>query len=248
VAGLHLDNFSGSAHEVPLDAAYLAELNRIVPLPSSMTLEQLQPQLLVAGLDVDAVLAAIAAVLTPDDLAVLARIAAQPIPLQYVLSFDGTAGVETTTGAEVHVRATESVGARPVLADAAALQTVLSHYPNVPEAVAAGEALTRLSSAPAVTLFEYHYEQTPASIADIGDEVGSLRSQIRLAELYVPVGLLGAAALSLIIGALVYLRRRGPTIDLRTASPTAQPVPARQTASSGPPRQRSDQQGEARHA
>ena len=32
-AGLHLHNFTGSATEVPLDDAYLAELNKSVPLP-----------------------------------------------------------------------------------------------------------------------------------------------------------------------------------------------------------------------
>ena len=215
VAGRDLPNGAGAAHEAPLGAAYLAELDQIVPLPSSMTLEQLQPQLLAAGLDVEAVLAAITPVITPDDLATLARLAARPIPLQYVLSFEGTAGVETTTGAEVDVSATESVGVRPVLTDVAALHTILSHYPEVPEAVAAGDALAQLSSAPAVALFEYHYQQTPGSIADIADEVTSMRNQIRLAELYVPIGLLGAAALSLVVGALVYRRRRGRAIDLR---------------------------------
>ncbi len=49
VAGLRLHNFTGSAHEVPLDDAYLAELNKQVPLPASMTLDQLKPQLLAAG-------------------------------------------------------------------------------------------------------------------------------------------------------------------------------------------------------
>ena len=104
-AGLHLHNFTGSATEVPLDDAYLAELNKVVPLPESMTLDQLKPQLKAAGLDVDAVLAAVAPVITPEDLATLAQIAAKPIPLQYVLSFEGTAAVETTTGAEVDVGA-----------------------------------------------------------------------------------------------------------------------------------------------
>ena len=64
-AGLRLHNFSGSASEVPLDDAYLAELNKIVPLPKSMTLDQLKPQLKAAGLDVDAVLLAVAPVITP---------------------------------------------------------------------------------------------------------------------------------------------------------------------------------------
>ena len=202
-----------------------------------MTLDQLKPQLKALGLDVDAALAAVAPVITPEDLATLAQIAAKPIPLQYVLSFEGTAAVETTTGAEVDVGAIEWVGAKPVLADVAALQAIIAHYPDVPEAVAAGDALAALSSAPATKLFEYQYQQTPASVADIAAEVKAMRNQIRLAEMYVPFGLLGAAGLSVAVGAFVFWRRRGgERIDVRTAVPAYEPVPEREPVSSGVPR------------
>ena len=236
-AGLHLHNFTGSATEVPLDDAYLAELNKVVALPESMTLDQLKPQLKAVGLDVDAVLAAVAPVITADDLATLVQIAAKPIPLQYVLSFNGTAAVETTTGAEVDVGAVEWVGAKPVLADVAALQALIANYRDVPAAVAAGDALAALSSAPATKLFEYEYQQTPASVADIAAEVKTMRNQIRLAEIYVPFGLMGAAALSMAVGALVFWRRhsRGAS-DVHSAVPAHEPVPEREPVSSGVPR------------
>jgi len=235
-AGLHLDNFVGSASEVPLDHAYLAELRKSVALPRPMTLDQLKPRLKALGLDVDATLAAIAPVVTPQDLATLSQIAARPIPLQYVLSFDGTAAVETTTGAEVDVGASEWVGVKPVFADIAALQGIIAHYPNVSEAVAAGEALAAVGSAPATKLFEYHYQQTRASVADVAGEVRSMRSQIRLAEMYVPFGLLGAAGLSVAVGAFVYCRRRDPRIDAPPALQTVTPAPERELVSSGSPR------------
>lgn len=235
-AGLHLRNFAGSAREVPLDAAYLAELDKSVTLPTSMTLDQLAPRLKALGLDVDATLAAIAPVITPEDLATLSRVAAKPIPLQYVLSFEGTAAIETTTGAEVDVGAHEWVGVKPVLTDVAALRTVIAHYPDVPEAAAAGDALAALSAAPATKLFEYRYQQTRASVADIAGEVASMRNQIRLAEWYVPLALLGAAALSLAVGAFVYSRRRGPATGVPTTSPVVSPAPERAPVSSGSPR------------
>ena len=193
-------------------------------LPVSMTLDELKPQLKALGLDIDAVLAAVAPVITPHDLATLSQIAAKPIPLQYVLSFDGTAAVETTTGAEVDVRAVEWVGAKPVLADVATLRAIIAHYPDVPEAVAAGDALAALSSAPATKLFEYRYQQTPASVVDIAGEVKALRNEIRLAENYVPSALLGAAALSLAVGAFVYWRGRGRAIEVRTSAPALEPA------------------------
>jgi hypothetical protein len=216
-AGLHLRNFTGSRNEAPIAQAYLTELNKSVSLPRSMTLDQLKPQLEAAGLDVDAVLAAVTPMITADDLATLARLLAKPIALRYVLSFDGTAGVEATTGAEADVVATESIGVKPVLADAATLQAIIAHYPDVPEAVAAGHALAAIRSAPAMKIFEYHYEQTPASVADIAGDITSMRNQIRVVERYVPLGLLGTAGVSLLVGAFVSWRRRGPAIDVRTA-------------------------------
>jgi hypothetical protein len=221
---------------VPLDTAYLAELNKSVTLPKSINLDQLKPRLKALGLDVDATLAAIAPVITPNDLATLSRVAAKPIPLQYVLSFEGTAAIETTTGAEVDVGASESVGAKPALTDVAALRTVIAHYPDIPEAVAADKALAALSSAPATKLFEYRYQQTRASVAEIADEVKSMRNQIRLAERYVPFALLGAAALSLAVGAVVYWRCRKHVIDALTAPQVVVAPSQRELASSEGPR------------
>jgi hypothetical protein len=235
-AGLRLHNFIGSATEVPLDDAYLAEIDKVVALPESMTLDQLKPRLAVAGLDVDAVLAALAPVITPDDLATFVQIAAQPIPLRYVLSFEGRAAIETTTGAEVDVGAVEWVGAKPVLADVATLQALVAHYPNVPEAVTADHALAALSSAPATKLFEYRYRQTRASVADIAAEVKALRNQIRLVETFVPFGLWGAAGLSVVVGALVYRHRLRPANDVHAAVPALEPAPERAPVSSGAPR------------
>ena len=235
-AGLHLRNFTATVTEAPLDPMYLAQLNKLVPLPSSMTLDQLKPQLKAAGFDVDAVLAAVSPVITPADLATLAQLAAQPIPLQYVLSFNGKAAVEPTTGSEVDVSAVETVGAKPVLKDVATLQGVIGHYPNVPAAVAAGQALTALSSAPATKLFSYQYKQTPASLQAIASKVKSLRNQAQLAEWYIPFGLLALALLSLLAGGGMYFFRRSPRPPAsppRQELPTVEPTPDRKHAVAG---------------
>ena len=216
--GLSLNGFSASVVEAPLSEAYLAELNRIVPLPESMTLEQLDPQLRAAGIDVAGVLSALAPVITPDDLAILASATGEPVPLRYVLSFEGQAAVEPTTGAEVHVGASESVGARPELATLPVLTEVLSRYPEVPEAAAAIDGLEQLAAAPAITLFEYRYDQTPASVADVADEVRSMRTEVRLAEVWLPAGLVLLAAGVLAATLVVYLLRR------RTTAPPQQPA------------------------
>ena len=132
-------------------------------------------------------------VLTPEDAATLSSFAAEPIPIEYVLSFDGQAAVEPVTGAEVRVSVSESVGASPVLTSLPALQDVLSHYPGVPEAVTASAALDDLAAAPASPLFEYSYEQTPPSVADVADTVTDMRRQVLLAKVWLPLALAAGA-------------------------------------------------------
>jgi hypothetical protein len=218
VEGLQLSNFTASVEEAPLSDAYLAELNKAVPLPASLTLDEIKPQLLAAGIDVDAVVAALTPVLTADDAATLTAFAADPIPLDYVLSFDGRAAVEPVTGAEVVVAVSETVGARPQLTSLPALQEVLGHYPDIPEAAAASDALDDLAAGPATPLFEYSYEQTPASVADVADQARSMRLQVLLAKVWLPVALAAGAVLSLVVGALVFLRRRASYEPRRSAA------------------------------
>ena len=212
--GLDLSNFTTENDEIPLSEAYLAELNESVPLPESLTLDQLTPQLLAAGIDVDALLVALTPVLTPEDAATLGTFAAEPIALEYVLSFDGQVAVEPVTGAEIRVSVSESLGARPVLTSLPTLQQVLGNYPNVPEAVATGAALDDLANAPAIPAIEYSYEQTPASVADVADTATDMRRQVLLAKVWLPLALVAGAVLSLVVGAIVFLRRRPRPIDM----------------------------------
>jgi hypothetical protein len=85
-------------------------------------------------------------------------------------------------------------------------------------------------------MFEYRYQQTRASVADIAGEVASMRNQIRLADRYVPLALSGAAALSLAVGAFVYRGRRDPGLGVPITPPTVSPPPERESVSSGSPR------------
>lgn len=211
--GLRLSNFVTKVDEAPLSKAYLAELNKTVPLPEGLTLDQMKPQLQAAGIDVDALMAALTPALTPADAATLSDFAAKPIPIDYVMSFTGRVAAEPVTGAEVRVSVSEAVGAKPVLTSLPALDRVLSHYPNVPEAVTARAGLGDLAAAPAIPLFKYSYQQTPASVADVASTATDSRRQVLLAKVWLPLGLAAVAGLSLVVGAVVYLRRRPRPID-----------------------------------
>lgn len=224
VEGLTLSNFIVDVDEAPVSAAYLEQLSTAVPLPGELTLDQMKPHLLAAGIDVDAVLAALLPVLSPEDTATLVEFAEQPIGLDYVLSFGGRVAVEPVTGAEVRASVAESMGVRPQLGTLPDLLAVLASYPQVPEAVTAAENLQALAEGPAIPLFEYDYDQTPASVADIADEAAAMRMQILLAKVWLPIGLAAAALLALGIGTVVFLRRRPRPVDLSTLY-TTPPVP-----------------------
>jgi hypothetical protein len=224
--GLELQNFTASVNEAPLTAAYLAELGKSVSLPATATLDQLKPQLKQLGVDVDALLAAMGPYLTPDEMARLGQIAAKPVPLHYVLSFNGKAAVEPTTGTEVEVGATEAVGARPEFADLPALTAILNNHSDVPEAAGAAKALQTLATAPATKLFEYTYQQTPESVANIASIVKSNRSQVLLVERYVPMGLLVSVLVLFVVGGLVFWHRRSTEpLDVRAHPPEMEKVP-----------------------
>jgi hypothetical protein len=206
-AGLELHNFVGSVDAEPMDPAYFEEISGSVSLPTTMTLDQLQPQLLAMGVDVEAIVAAISPVISAEDMATLVAATGEPIGLDYFVTFEGRAAIETTTGAQVHVSATESVLARPQLTALPVLVEVLGRYPQVPAAVDAVAALEELATAPPTPLYEYTYDQTPASVEDVGGTVASLRNQVRLAKMWLPIGLLVTAALVLVISTLVFGRR-----------------------------------------
>jgi hypothetical protein len=213
IEGLELSNFVATLDEAPLSDDYLAELNKAVTLPETVTLDQLKPHLLATGIDVDALVGALTPVLSADDAAALSEFAAEPIGLEYVMSFDGRASVEPVTGAEVKVGTNETVAARPVLTDLPTLQDVLSHYPEVPEATQAAAALDDLATAPATPLFQFDYEQTPASVADVADQARAMRRQVLAAKVWLPLGLAAAAVLTLAAGAVVSVSRahKSPT-------------------------------------
>lgn len=214
VEGLDVSYFSVSVDETPTSDAYLAELGKAVPLPASLTLDQMKPHLLVAGIDVDAVLGALAPALTSADAATLAAFAGEPIGLEYVLSSGGRVAVEPITGVQVQVGVTQAVGVRPEVTGLPALLEVLGHYPEIPEAVAAATALEALVAGPAIRLFEYRYDQTPSSVAEVADHAASTRQQVLLVKVWLPLALAVGALLGLAVGAVIFLRRRPRPIDL----------------------------------
>lgn len=215
VDGLHLVAFAASSKPTPISPAYIALLSQSVPLPKTLTITQLTPLLLQAGIDVPATLTALQPVITPEDLTTLTKLASQPIALQYLDTFSGGDAVEPTTGAIVVVRnVVETVSATAAPEASKPIIDVLTRYPQVPEAKAALEGLNALATNP-IPLFRNEFSQTDASIKDIAGQVKDQKDKIELAKKTVPTVLVvlgvvaGVAGLALLFVGARRARRSG---------------------------------------
>ena len=223
--GLTLRNFKASAAEVPLSPAFLSTVRRLAPLPKSLSFDELKGRLAAGGIDLDDILPDVLAAMTPEDRAAVDQALANPIPLQYVSTFEGSVAVDPKTGTEVDVLGVaETISAKPVL-DLAPLQSLLAKYSGEPAVRAAAPVLTALASAPAAPLFAYHYAQTDASVQDIAAEAKSRGNQIDLAERWIPLGLLTAGAVALVLAGTSLFRRRRQEARIPAGAP-ATPYPA----------------------
>ena len=172
-----------------------------MPVPRSLSFEELKPLLLAAGVPVDAALEALVRVASPDDLAALATMTGQPIALEYVDTFSGRTLVEPDTGAIVDVSSVvEQVGARPAPDALPPLLAVLDRYRSEPAVTAVIEALDRLAGQP-IPVFEYRYAQTGASVAEIASWVGEQRDRLVLAERTIPLAAAVTGAALVVLGA-----------------------------------------------
>jgi len=215
VEGLRLIGFSASDIARPATEAYLRSLDAVVPLPRSLTFDQLKPSLLASGLPVDEAIAALVAVATPEDVTALAAMTAEPIPLEYVISFSGQTFVEPQTGAIVDVAAvTDRISARPRSEAVAPLRAILERYRVEPAIAAVIDGLDTIAAEP-LPIFEYRYAQTQDSADEVGRWVADQRDRMNLAERTIPYALAIAGGAAVVVGGLLLLRsividRRNP--------------------------------------
>lgn len=202
-------NFTGGNSNVPLDAYYI----QLQGLPASTTVGALKAEIkALTGIDLNAILAQVAAVLTPAQQAQLATLTdATPIPLAYTYSNTRGVGIEPKTGVisnDYGTTQTIFAGANASGPELQALSQIIAG------AVAANPALAQqllplqsaLSQPPAVSKVEF--KQTADSVAYVlngegfSNAVKGTISRINVAKIYVPWALLIVGAIVLIIGLL----------------------------------------------
>jgi hypothetical protein len=208
VRGLQLYEFAAGEEIVPVTEAYLRSLDAVVPLPRSLSFEQLTPSLEAAGVPVQATLDTLLRVATPEDLATLVSLVGEPIDLEYVVSFSGSTYVEPRTGAITDVaQVVERISARPSAEALPPLLTILDRYRAEPDIAAAIAAIDRLAGEP-LPVFEYRYAQTDDSVDEVAAWVDDQRGLLDLAERVVPLALTVAGGAALALAAILLFRSR----------------------------------------
>jgi hypothetical protein len=213
IDGMKVIKFTAAIDQpVPVTPAYFEALNKLTPLPTELTLDQLKPILKQAGIDIDALLPVLLQNVTPEDTQALVALAGQPVKLDYLYSFSGSDFVEPETGSIVEVAdVVETVYASPDPNVLPKLKAILDKYPAVAPAVAASAALQKLAENP-IKVFVNSYSQTEESVADIASTVKDKRSQKKLATSTIPAGLLIGGIVLAVVGvalAAVPKRKKG---------------------------------------
>jgi hypothetical protein len=222
--GFSTKNFAASKEATPITPAYFTALNQIVPLPTELGLDKLQPILAQAGFDINAELPQLLPNLSPDDVQTVVGLASKPVQLQYLLAFEGSDAVEPYTGSIVDItEVKETVSAKPVGDAVTTLAALLQKYPNVPAAQRGLAAIAKLNAQP-ITVFVNEYHQTDESVTQIAKKVRDLHDQRKLAESTLPNAMLIGGIVLIVVGAglILWPRRRRPAAE--TVTPADEPA------------------------
>jgi hypothetical protein len=222
--GFSTTNFAASKEATPITPAYFTALNQIVPLPTELGLDKLQPILAQAGFDINAELPQLLPNLSPDDVQTIVGLASKPVQLQYFLAFEGSDAVEPYTGSIVDItEVKETVSAKPVGDAVTTLTALLQKYPNVPAAQRGLAAIAKLNAQP-ITVFINDYHQTDESVTQIAKKVRDLHDQRKLAESTLPNAMLIGGIVLIVVGAglILWPRRRRPAAE--TVTPAGEPA------------------------
>jgi hypothetical protein len=209
VADLDLVAVATAPTTMPLTDSYLRSLDAAIPLPRALGFEALKPSLIAAGVPVDEAMEALLQVATPEELATLSELIAQPIPLEYVVTFGGTIFADPRTGAIVDVKSiVDRIGVRPAAEALPPLLTVLERHGDEAAIGAAIDGLDRLATEP-LPVFEYRYAQTAGSAQEIARWVSDQHDRIDLAERTIPLTLVAIGSLAVVIGGFLLVRSGG---------------------------------------
>lgn len=200
--GISIYNFKLSCEDKKVSGRYLKSMG----LPLELTLEEMKPALLAAGVDLDAFKALAARVMAPSDLQVLEKAFKTGVPVDYLWTMEQELSVDPKTGIPLDVyKDVESLSRKVDLTALADLAPILAKYADNPQLGPAIGKLTQLQAeaGKATKVFSYQVASTQESIDAAVDESKKAAGRINLVKVYIPWALLIVGALVLIVGLLI---------------------------------------------
>lgn len=224
VDGLRLTRMAGTMPSTPVTAEQRETLAR-QGLPMELSPAQVAERLKGAGIDIAAAAPVLRSTLTQAELDQVLLALTKPVPLRYSLGVTGDALIEHRTGMIVAVRnATETTSVAPDFSGAAPVMAALQRHAAVPQVQALLGKLQAVATAPAVPVFAFDYDQTPASIAERVSAAKDALSGVRMVEQTLPIGIAVVGLLLLL--ACLPVRRPTEPGEMSGRPPAEEMAPA----------------------
>jgi len=182
-------------------------------LPRQLSLEQITPQLVAAGINVQQLVARVLPHLSASDRTSIQSILGQPIHVRYFVDIDSRFLVEPGTGGILDGGISKTLNAQLDLRGVSEAEAIFAkpRYAGEPPVVTALATLRQLIPlAPTFTVFTVSYTQTPQSVRDALNRLADRYSRTGLAGSLLPLALLATGFAVAVVGAVAGLvsRRR----------------------------------------
>jgi len=183
-------------------------------LPMEITFAQLSAQLKAKGLDLGALMAALAAVATPEDLQSLQAMTGQPVKVTYKQESGDVIYIEEKTGATVGAAFDRTTLMELDTAGLMGGFAIIGKYatdPTVGPAIGAAlQAAGQLAQAGATKVFNQSMSIIPTSEQSLAKEAQNKASLMNLVNLWIPLIIVIVGVLLLLAGVyLLYRTRKG---------------------------------------
>lgn len=223
LSGTNVVFLKGDLTPTPV-ASYELEALKAQGFPIQLTGAQLASQLQGAGIDLTAATTALSKVLTPAEMTSLAGVLTQPVPLQYYSYGTGQIAVEPKTGAIVQLSGiVDGISVKPVLASLSPALAILTAHQSDPTVAALLKTFTAAASAPAQSVYELRYNQTPSSVAKDAADARHQANQVTLATVVLPRGIYGVTMVLVVLFAFLLWRDRRPPAPVEHIEKLAPP-------------------------
>jgi hypothetical protein len=210
VTALKIDATRASSDYYPAIAQAVLGMGQ--GLPMELTFEELSASLKAKGLDLDALMAALAAVAAPEDMQALQAMTQEPIQVTYKQESGDVIYIEQKTGATIGATFDRTTTMSPDTSGLVGAFAVIGKYasdPTVgPAITAAIQAGTQLAGAEPNPVFNQNMTIIDNSQAALAESAKEKIPLLSLVNLWIPVivGVIGA--LILILGAAVLAAKR----------------------------------------